>query len=146
MDRPPSITSFERLWWGSTVLWGIGTWLAWERTSSALNASARTAQVAGLALWGNVALVLGLTLLLWWLTARRASVIGRWLVVAAALMSGVRVLILLFGLIGGANIHPLSQGAFLLAAALTVWAAILLFRNDARLWFGEEPDEEGEPA
>ncbi|WP_245841593.1 hypothetical protein [Sphingomonas lenta] len=141
MDRPPSIKQFERLWWASTLLWGLGTWLAWERTTNALNANARTAQVAGLALWGNVALVLGLSVLLWWLAARRGSAIGKWLVVAAAAMSGVRVAILVIGLVNGANLHPLSQGAFLLSAALTVWSAVMLFRPDARRWFGEDEGE-----
>lgn len=144
MDRPPSIKQFERLWWAATVLWGVGTWLAWERTSNALNANPQTARVAGLALWGNVGLVLAITLLLWWLAARRGSAIGKWLVVAAAAMSGVRVLILLFGLISGANLHPLSQGAFVLAAVLTVWSAVMLFRDDARPWFGEVDEDEEE--
>lgn len=147
MDRPPSIKQFERLWWGSTLLWGLGTRLAWERTANALNARSQTAQVAELALWGNVVLVLALTLLLWWLAARRGSMIGKWLVVAAAAMSGVRVMVLLISLAGGANLHPLSQGMFFLSAALTIWSAVMLFRPDARPWFGEtDGDEEELPA
>lgn len=148
MQKPPSITLFERLWWGSTLFWAIATWLGWERTANALNARPQTAQVAGLALWGNVALVLLITLLLWWLVTRRASAIGRWLVVAAAAMSGVRMLIVVFGLLFGRTFHPLSQGSFLLAAALTIGAAVVLFRDDARLWFGErvEESEEEQPA
>ena len=146
MDRPPSISRFERLWWGSLVFWGIGTWLGWERTTNALNADRRTAEVAGLALWGNVALTLFVTLLFWWLAARRGSIIGKWLVIAAAAWSAVRVLILVVGLLGQRTFHPLSQTCFFVAAALTIAAAVVLFRDDARTWFGEFDGTDGEEA
>lgn len=147
MNKPPSIGRFEQFWWGSLVFWGIGTWLGWERTANALAADPRTAGVAALALWGNVAITAVVTALFWWLAARRASVIGKWLVVAAAAWNAVRMLILLVGLFGQRTFHPLSQTSLFLAAALTIAAAVILFREDAREWFGEsDPEREEEPA
>lgn len=146
MDRPPSISRFEQLWWGSLAFWSIGTWLGWERTTNALNADRRTAEVAGLALWGNVALTLFVTLLFWWLAARRGSIVGKWLVIAAAAWSAVRALILVMGLLGQRAFHPLSQTSLFLSAALTIASAVVLFRPDALMWFGEVggTDEKGD--
>lgn len=157
MDKPPSIKLFERFWFGSTVLWSVATRLAWDRVqnsvASRLGDAARTdgqiALVAAYAQWINIALVLLATVALWYLVARRASAIGKWLVVAVAAWSGVRVLLTVFTMLTSANPHPLSQGGFLLAAALTIASAAMLFRDDARAWFGEfdtDADDEEQPA
>ena len=139
---PPSIRRFAQLWFASTALWAVGTRLAWNRTQKTLEIDPRTIPVAPYAQPVNVALVLLATILLWWLVARRASLLGKWLVMAVAAWSALRVLLTLFTLATSANPHPLSQGSFLLAAALAVASAAMLFRPDARAWFGEHDAEE----
>jgi purine-cytosine permease-like protein len=141
MPKPPSIARFERYWFPSTLFWLIGTRLAWDRTQHALTVNPQTIPVAGWAQWAIIALVVATTLLLWYLVARRASSIARWLVVLLAVIGTVRILLTLFTLATSANPHPLSQGSFIISAALTIASAAMLFRDDARLWFGDGPSE-----
>ena len=72
----------------------------------------------------------------------------RWtvVVVVLAVAGSARLLLTLFTLATSANPHPLSQGSFILSAALTIASAAMLFRDDARLWLGEQIDETEEPA
>lgn len=142
MHKPPSISRFERFWFASTLLWLVGTRLAWNRTQNALRLNPQTVTVADWAQWFVIALVVATTLGLWYLVARRASVVAKWLVVVLAVVGAGRLLLTLFTLMTSANPHPLSQGSFILSAALTIASAAMLFRDDARLWFGEEPVEE----
>lgn len=145
MPKPPAIARFERYWFASTLFWLIGTRLAWDRTQHALQLNPQTIPVADWAQWAIVGLVLATTLLLWYLVARRASRVAKWLVVALAVVSAGRLLLMLFTLTTSANPHPLSQGSFMISAALTIASAAMLFQGDARLWLGEEGDEAEEP-
>lgn len=89
-------------------------------------------------------------LLTWYLAAKRANLAGKWLAVGAAAVSGVLVLFEVFALAqpGGAAV-PFKLLA-LVASALTVAAAVPLFKDDAKAWFGEDlfddDIEEEEPA
>jgi purine-cytosine permease-like protein len=146
MPKPPSIARFERYWFASTLFWLIGTRLAWDRTHHALTVNPQTIPVAGWAQWAIIALVVVTTLLLWYLVVRHASSIARWVVVLLAVVGAARILLTLFTLATSANPHPLSQGSFIISAALTIASAAMLFRDDARLWFGDdlgEIDEDG---
>ncbi|HEX8388256.1 MAG TPA: hypothetical protein VF636_04500 [Sphingomonas sp.] len=146
MDRPPSVGRFERLWFASIGFWGLGTLLAWERVQNSLLADPRTGAVAGWAQPFWVGLMAAVSLLVWWLAARRASVAGKWLAVGVAALSAMRALLTLVSLVGGGrNLHILSQAAGVIAALLAVLAAAALFRPDASAWFGEfEIDEDQE--
>ena len=141
MHKPPSIARFERYWFASTLFWLVGTRLAWDRTQNALRLNPQTIPVAGWAQWVLIALVLVTTLLLWYLVARRGSSVARWLVVALAVIGAGRLLLTLFTLVTSANPHPFSQGCFILSAAFTIGSAAMLFRDDVRLWFGDDPGE-----
>ncbi len=145
MPKPPSVVRFERYWFVSTLFWLIGTRLAWDRTQHALRLNPQTMLVARWAQPFIVALVVATTLVLWYLVARRASVVAKWIVVALAVVGGGRMLLTLFTLATSVNPHPLSQGSFIISAALTIGSAVMLFRDDARLWFGEELGEADEP-
>ena len=146
MDRPKSIRRFELFWWGSALFWAVATRLAWDRNQGKLLADARTRDVAQWGQWFWIGVTVLLTALLWWLVARRASAIGKWLVVAWSALGGVLALIRVFSLTVGRTFHPFSESAHLLTAILSVAAAVMLFRDDARAWFGEfdvDSDEEG---
>lgn len=148
MNRPPSIRRFEWFWWGSTLFWAIGTRLAWDRNQAKLLANPRTRVAAEWGQWFWIVVTLLLTPLLWYLIARRASVVGKWLVTAWAGLGGTLALARVFTLLTGRTLHPWSEASFLLTAALSVAAAAMLFRDDARAWFGEFDDvaEEELPA
>ena len=146
MHKPPAIVRFERYWFASTLFWLIGTRLAWDRTQQALRLNPQTIPVAGWAQWAVIGLVVVTTVLLWYLVAHRASVVAKWLVVALAVVGAGRLLLTLFTLITSANPHPLSQGSFMISAALTIASATMLFQDDARLWLGEEVGDAEEPS
>lgn len=152
MIKPPSIVRFERFWWASAVSSLVATVLAWDRTRSgiagkfAADPRLRNDETAAVvAEWvqpANLTIMLVWTALVWFLVARQASRTGRVMAVVSATISGVLLLILLGGLALGRTLHPLSQAGTAGAALLAVLAAAALFRDDARLWFGEHEVEE----
>lgn len=142
MTTPPSIRRFALFWWAATAAWLLGTMLAWKRTQATLAANPQTAAAADIAQPITVAIVLGVTALLWWLVVRRASPIGKWLSVAIAACSAMTEVFRLAGVANDASWHPLSLVSLLVGSVLTVAAAIALFRPDAAAWFGISELEE----
>lgn len=140
MGKLPSIRRFEGFWWGATALWAVSTFLAWGATRARLLADPRARAVADLGQWFWAGATLLLTVLLWWLVARRASVVGKWLVVVWAALDGLVALVRIVGLLGGRTLHPASEAVVLLTAVLSLAAAATLFRGDARFWLGELDD------
>lgn len=138
MQRPASIITFERLYLASVAL-SLASWVVdWPLMQARLAANP---QFAGFGWMPAVLLVLSITvsLVLWFLAARRGSVVAKWLVVVFAAVAALLFLINLPAALGGA-VHAAS---FILAAATTVLrvaAAAMLFRTDARAWFGENVD------
>lgn len=137
MTRPRSILAFERLFLLALLLWAVRqalTWGAQVRQFEANPAGQGRSWVLALLL---VATAL-YNLLAWYLAARRANRIGKWLAVAAAGVSGILLLFELLALAqpGGAAL-PFKLLA-LVASGLTVAASVPLFRDDAKAWFGED--------
>lgn len=133
--RPQSIVWFERLYLISFVLGLVSTWQNWAARADMLRANEATANLGWLGPTATViGLVIALTLL--YLVARRANVIAKWIVVVFAAWGAVLLAILLLGLVRGTGesillIVGVAQNLLYLAAA------VLLFRPDARAWFGE---------
>ena len=137
MNRPRSILAFERLFLLSLLLWALRQALTWNAQVAQFEANP-----AGQGRAWILAVLLGATALvnlgIWYLAARRASRIGKWLAVAAAVVSGVLVLFEVMALLQpGGTAMPFKLLA-LVASVLTVAAAVPLFREDAALWFGED--------
>ncbi|WP_375270204.1 hypothetical protein [Sphingomonas sp.] len=136
MERPASIRRFEQWYLAGIALSLIGWAIDWTWMQERLAADPRTAGfgwMLGVMLVLNVAV----SLLLWFLTARRGSVVAKWIVVVLAGLSVARLLVDLPALLEGA----MSVVSFAVGAATTlvnVVAAVLLFRADARAWFGED--------
>ena len=139
--RPKSIIWFERLYLGSWLLSLVALAVNWSaiRETMAENPAAGRLGVDTMmnifvAFAGLSALI---TMLLWYFTARQHSVVAKWFVVAFFVLGLLGVP----GLIG-----PFTEGqwvkgilqvlVFLLHAA----AVAMLFRRDARIWFGEIGD------
>ncbi|VXC91845.1 hypothetical protein [Sphingomonas sp. 8AM] len=140
--RPPSIVRFERLYLASFVMSLIGWAFSWQQTADRLAIDPKTASYTWL-LPAALLLSCAITLALWYLVARQASLAAKWVVTILTGLAAVRFAI---------NLMVVAKGkvpvtALLLSAAiliLSVAAVVHLFRPDAQLWFGEglEPEED----
>ncbi len=133
MVRPISIVRYERLYLAAFVLGSIVTAMSW---------SDRTAMVAASPVLGRIGWILptfaiagiAITLLLWYFTARAPSVAAKWVVVALAVFSVVDIVLLLRPIATGLGTPAIVS---IIADLVYVAAAAMLFRPDAKLWFGQ---------
>lgn len=148
MSRPPSILLFERLYLGSILLYVVNAVVFWSTTRAMVLQSPQIQQTPALAsmmvgiMIATVALMVAVSLLLWWLVARARSNVGKWLVVVTEAIGAVLALFSLLGIARGTagNVPGIVLG--LLGTALAIAAAAVLFRADARDWLaGDELDE-----
>lgn len=139
--RPQSIVRFEQAYLGATLLWLVNLALGWKVKLESVNSNpafAGNPQMAELAetmMIGTTIVMLALWLLLWYFTARRASVVAKWVVVV---LFGLSVIGLLGTLISYQVAGALSTVLSLVTFALTAWSVWLLFRPDAQRWFAGE--------
>lgn len=138
MARPSSIVNFERYWGGYAVLTLLGIVLQWSRITAELSTAAGPQAIGAGA--GNVVLAIavliyaGLLFGALYLVVRRGSNIGRVLVTAWLgwnLFSYVR------GVSGDRFQPDLPHLLGLAALLLQAIAVAMLFRADARAWFGD---------
>jgi hypothetical protein len=77
------------------------------------------------------------SVLFWYLVVRKRTVAGKWLVVVTEAVGVVTALQALVRLVSGTAPNPPGVMLSIVSTALAVAAAIMLFRPDARTWFGE---------
>ncbi len=141
MDRPLTIARFERGYLGALAIGLLNTAFNWRRTAE--TAEARQAeQLIGSWYLPTIA-VLGflIPLALWYFIARRGSVLAKWI---ATVFTSFGVTGALFALARGNYPTTLSLVLSLIALALQAYAIAMLFRPDARPWFGAK-DEAASP-
>lgn len=134
--RPPSIVRYEQFYLAAFALGLAATALSWEQSTATFAANPMLAQM----MWLLPALSvfgIALRLLLWYFTARQPNVVAKWVVVAFAALSGLGVITGLLALASG-RVALLPNLIGVTSSALHVAAAVLLFRPDAKTWFGEE--------
>ncbi|WP_019517192.1 hypothetical protein [Sphingomonas sp. Mn802worker] len=136
MQRPASIVTFERLYLASLAVSLIAWAVDWPNMQARLASNPQT-KPFGWMLFVMLGLNVVVTLLLWFFTTRRASVVAKWIVVVLAGLSALRFLFNLPALLGGA-ISATSLILSVLTTGLSIAAAAMLFRIDARAWFGED--------
>lgn len=134
--RPQSITRFDQLFLGSLGLGVVNFVLNYDNAIAQLEADPAT---AGLAASGPSFMVgvlvgsMGISLLLWWLAARRASNVARWILAVFTVLG-------LLGLPFTISQLPVLQLVVTLAiTAMQVAALWFLFRPDATAWFRHGP-------
>lgn len=141
--RPTSIRLFEKLLFAGLGLSLLSMVINWQ----AVTAVVRDPRLAALDLGegfviGSVAISFAIYLLLWYFIARRASTVAKWTFV---FVTGINLLNFVSGL--GAN--GLSVGLVpllgIVALALQVYAAWLLFRPDAQAWFNDDRGNQAGP-
>lgn len=139
MQRPPSIVRYEQFYIASFVLGLVASAVNWQGRTAQLAASPALANLQWLA---PVSLVISIVIAatLWYFTARRPSAAAKWVVVVFAALSVLGI---------GGNILTLVRGGPLVAvllgiavSLLYITAAVLLFKPDAKLWFGEKVNGE----
>lgn len=136
MPRPPSIVRFERLYFASFGVGLIGWAVTWNTLSARLATDPRTAPYGWL-LPAAVVLGAAISLALWYLAARRASLAAKWIVVVLTAIAMLRFVINVPAMLRGL-MTPGELTLSIAALALSVAAAARLFRVDARAWFGED--------
>lgn len=141
MTKAPSIARFEQFYWGSILLGLINTALNWNAAQAQLAAN----PVLANATWFLPAVqVVGLAIavLLWFFIVRRPSVVAKWVQVVFAAFSAFALLSALFLVASGRAQIGLQVVVGLIANILYIAAAVMLFRPDAKVWFGEGLDDD----
>ncbi|WP_085809407.1 hypothetical protein [Sphingomonas sp. TZW2008] len=141
MLRPPSIVRFEQLYLAAVVIGLANTGFGWAQSLRGFARNPMLAEMTWL-LPTLVAVGLVLRLTLWYFTARRPSLVAKWIVVALAAIAAVGLLLLLFALASGSSPSLAATITGALSGVLHIAAAAYLFRDDARQWFGEAADDD----
>lgn len=143
--RPTSIIRFEQAYLGSILVWGLNAALGWKKQTAAIEAGFAAAPemlpFGQAMLLGFTLFALLVSLLLWYFTARKASEVTKWIIVAFFALSAVGLPFTLanFEMTG---IVPVALN--LLTFVLNAVAVVMLFRADARAWFrGSDPEPVG---
>ncbi len=134
--RPQSIIRFEQAYIGSIVVFGINTALGWGTQMAAVEASfARMPEMIPAMRVLLIVLTLSalfVSLLLWYFTARKASEVTKWIIVA---FLGLAAVGLPYSLAGFEKTGMLPAALNLVTFALNAVAVWMLFRPDASAWF-----------
>ena len=130
--QPESIRKFTLFYLGALVVSLVATFVGWNVLTAQLEAqSAATGLVVGTGtIVAGIVLNIAITLLLWYLVARKGFVIAKWIIVLFFLFTLVTSISGIFA--GGLAVH---EGLSLLAIVLTAAAVYFLFQPDAKAWF-----------
>lgn len=139
MIRPTSIVRYERLYLASFVLGSIVAAMGWAQRTAMVAANPMLSRISWILPTFQLAGIV-ITLCLWYFTARVPSIAAKWIVVVIAALSMVEIVRILGALATGSTVIAAASILSVLADTLYVAAAILLFKPDAKLWFGLPPD------
>lgn len=132
--RPQSIIWFERLYLAAFAVGLASIVQTWDMQARMLASDPMVAGMPWLA-WAALVVRAAIALALWYCVARLGSNIARWIVTALAVWSLGLIAVLGYGLGSGtATMAVVAPAA--LQNILYVAAAAMLFRPDARPWFG----------
>ncbi|WP_109355348.1 hypothetical protein [Sphingorhabdus sp. EL138] len=130
--RPTSIIRFERFYLGALALGLVGNVFNWNNAISMLETDPSTAAMGPGFLVFSIAFGLVISLLLWFLAARKAVGVAKWII---TVFFG-------FGLISVPfsfnQLSGLAIATSMVTIALQAIAVYMLFRPDAKKWFAGE--------
>lgn len=130
--RPNSIILFERLFLGSLVIGIINAYLSWDTTMDALAADPNTAGLGAGFTYGVLAFSFGTNLLLWFLVARKASKVAKWILIV---FFGIGLIAMPSSL---GTLSPLSAAVAVVITVMQGVGLFMLFRPEAKKWFAGE--------
>lgn len=136
--RPPSIVTFERFYLGSYAISLLNTLAFWPAMEAAMRVNPSVARMPpgfapGVLVIGLVVST-AITLMLWYFVARSGSVVAKWIV---TIFFAFGALSLVYGLAMGTRALNVQGIVGIVSTLLNAAAVWMLFRPDARLWFGE---------
>ena len=134
MQRPPSIVRYEQVYLGSFILGLVVSAVSWQGRAAQLSANPALGNLQ----WVMPVVGIVISITLWYFTARNPSIAAKWVVTVFAALSLLGIARNLYALVGG-TVPLLSTLFAILVSVLYVAAAVMLFKPDAKLWFGEEP-------
>ena len=138
--RPQSIELFEKVYLGSIALGLVNTALSWGALTASLKTVSDGAMKMGPGVMvGSIVIGLVISLLLWFFVARRASSVAKWIFVV---ITAIGVFGVLSSLANPLAPKGLTMIGGMIATALQVFAARLLFKPDAVAWL-ESKGENG---
>ena len=140
--RPQSIELFEKVYLGALAISLISVALSWSET--VLEFDARLPGNGAAFAAGAMAIGFALSLLLWWLIARRASNPAKWVLVV---LTAIGLFMFLSSLFLPTVPKDLNFAVSTVTNLLGVYAVWLLFRPDAVAWLDSKGiDGPGDPA
>lgn len=141
MTKPPSIARFEQFYWASVILGLINTALNWKTSQALLAANPMLANATWF-LPVSQLIGLAISVTVWFFIVRRPSVVAKWVQVVFAAF-GVFGLLSALVMVGMGRAPVGIQVVLgLIANILYIAAAVMLFKPDAKAWFGEGLDED----
>jgi hypothetical protein len=135
MQRPASITHFERSFWASILIGIVGSIISWRTMTEIVKQDpllSQSADAAITAIGFAVAISFALGGLLWYLIARRASNTAKWVYVA---LMAFGIISTLATLNDPMSPKGLALAMSLISTTLTALSIYFLFRPDAHSWF-----------
>lgn len=149
MSRPNSVVNFGWLYLVSIVISLIATALGWSQMQALMDQNPALAQnpemapVLMVTVIATIVIMLGITLLLWWLTAYKAANAARWILVV---LNALGVASLLFGLLTPSPVHgSISEIVKIVSWVVAIVAIVFLFRADANAWFNAKGTPDTDP-
>ena len=132
MDRPQSIIWFERLYLGGAAVSLANTLINWSSIQEQVAATPNSELLPSWFTGAMIAIGISVNLLLWYFVARRGSIIAKWIVSVLFALGLIGVLRTL-----GSDMAVQGTGLFAITVVALHGAAVfMLFRPDAKAWFG----------
>ena len=130
--QPESIRKFTLFYLGALIVSLVGTFVGYDVLMAQIEAqSAATGLAMGSgSIIAGIVLNVAITLLLWYLVARKGFVIAKWIIVLFFLFTLLTSISGVFA--GGLAVH---EGLGLLSIVLTAAAVYFMFQPDAKAWF-----------
>jgi hypothetical protein len=141
MIRPVAIVRYERLYWAAFILDSVVTAMTWTEREAIVTANPILAKATWI-LPTFQAIGIAVTVLLWYFTARAPSVVAKWVVVILAALSAFAAVQSLGALATGGVTPGTASVLALIANALYVTAAVLLFQPASKAWFGQDSEDD----
>lgn len=131
MERPKSIIQFERFYLAAIGVDVVNTVLSWSEREERALLKPQMFGDATLPLMTAIGFVIALVL--WFLIARKGSMIAKWIL---AIFIALALAWTLYAIPSGRYSLGLSGLLGLFSTVLQAYAVVMLFRPDARPWFG----------
>lgn len=139
MIRPKSIELFERCYLGGWAVGVVNTLMTWTAVSDDPRIVEASEVIGSWYLPTMTAIGLAIPLILWFFIARKGSVVAKWIMVV---LTAIGVIGLALSFARGEYPAGIPGILGLIGVTLNIAAAAMLFRPDARPWFGERAPQE----